>query len=155
MEFADWVRLITILASGIAAGVLVTVLTVLTPLIGQLGTAGLHMKNLMDPLIDRVNPPMMVLSIAGGVLTLIVADDMSDAATVLTVIGIVGAVGVVVLSFGFNFRLNAVMAKMPTDDIPPEFPEVFARWIRYHVVRTLSGLLGFAGFAASMAVQLH
>jgi hypothetical protein len=156
MTFDDCLRLLTTLTSGIAAGVLFTVLTVLTPLVRELGGGpGLRMKNAQDRFIDRVNPPVVISSILGGVLTLIIADDLSDAATLLTIIGIAGMLGIGILSLGFNFPLNRTMYEMSTDPVPPEFGPVFQRWIRFHVVRTALGVLGFAGFAASLAVQLH
>jgi uncharacterized membrane protein len=144
--------LIATVGSGIAAGVLVTVLAVLTPLVGKLGPGpGLRMKNMQDALIDRVNPPCVVGSILAGILLLIFGD-LTTGATVLAIVGIAGMIGVGILSFGFNFPLNRVMAKMSPDDVPPEFEPAFRRWIRYHIVRTALGLAGFVGYAASLAV---
>jgi uncharacterized membrane protein len=147
MAFEDSMRAITIIASGLAAGLLVTVLFVLTPLERSVldRRVALKVKNAQDPLIDRVNPPLVIASAIAGILLLALGDGLSDAAIALTIVGLVGVLGIAVLSFGFNFPLNRTMYAMP-EEPPPEFEEVLARWTRFHVGRTVLGVTGVVAY---------
>lgn len=150
MELEDLLRAITVIGSGMAAGLLTTVLFVITPLERSLDRpTGLRIKNAQDPFIDKINPPMVISSALGGLAMLVFGDGLSDTATGLTAVGLVGVLGIAVLSFGFNFPLNRRMYAMSEEDPPPEFEQVLARWTSFHVVRTALGVIGFVAYTVA------
>jgi uncharacterized membrane protein len=149
--FEEVMRAVTVICSGLSAGLLVTVLTALIPLLRSLERPlALRVKNAMDPPIDRVNPPLVALSVVAGVVLLGFGHGLSAAAFALTAVGLVGVVGIAVVSFGFNIRLNRVMRAMPEENPPPAFERVFARWCRFHLVRTACGVLGAVAYTVAV-----
>lgn len=114
------------------------------PLIREFGAEGIRMKQTVDPLIDRVNPPAVILSVVAAVLLLAIADHLSDTTIVFLSLGIAGSAGVAATSLGVNMRINRLMREWSSDAPPAEYPAVQDRWNRFHAIRTLFGLLAFA-----------
>src|SRR3954470_21024009 len=110
MTFDDTLRFISVLTSGVTAGIVLGVLVAVMPAMLRLPDAmALRFKQGFDPLVDRINPPFVILAVISGVLALGVADP-STTTTAFTVVGIAGALGVAVVSLGFNMRINREMA---------------------------------------------
>jgi uncharacterized membrane protein len=150
VQLEDVLRAIAVIASGMAAGLLTTVLFVITPLERSLDrSTALRIKNAQDSLIDKLNPPMVVFSVLAGLALLVFGDGLSGTAQALTGVGVVGVTGIGALSVGFNFPLNRRMYAMSEDEPPPEFEAVLARWTSFHIVRTALGMIGFVAFTVA------
>jgi len=149
VEFEDVLRFIQLLCSGVAAGILIVVAAAVMPTLMSFppGTV-VRFKAKFDPLVDRINPPFVLLSILTGVLLLFVGDPTSTQ-VIFTIIGIIGSIGVAATSMGVNMRINRTMATWNADAPPPEFHSLITRWIGVHRIRTLSGTLAFVCFIAA------
>jgi uncharacterized membrane protein len=147
VDFADILRFINLVSSGLTAGILVTVLAAVVPAMLDLpDEMALRYKQRFDPLIDRINPPAGVLAITSAFLLLVTVDDLPSTAVVFTIVGIFGSLGVMAISLGFNMRINRRMAKWSTEAPAAEFRSVVASWSTGHSIRTLSGVIGFVGY---------
>ena len=155
MDFEDVLRFINLLGAGVAAGILVTVLVAFIPLIEASGGQGIRLKQIADPLIDRVNPPAVFLSMLAAILILIVADDLPDTSVVFSIIGIAGSLGVAATSLGVNMRINRLMSAWSPDAPPPEYPAVQQRWNRFHSIRTASGVLAFVCYIVAVVAVVQ
>jgi uncharacterized membrane protein len=154
VTFDDVLRFINVFSAGIAAGILVAVMAAVMPAMLSLPDGmALRFKQKFDLLIDRVNPPVVMIGLVTGILILIVTDGLTTTAKVFMVIGIVGTAGVAAISLGINMPINRRMAAWPLDEPPAEFRSLIGRWQKSHAIRTLSGLTGFVGFlVAAIAV---
>jgi uncharacterized membrane protein len=143
VEFEDVLRFVNLLCSGIAAGILIVVMVAVMPAVMTFPPSTVvRFKAAFDPLVDRVNPAFVLLSMITGVLLLFIGDP-TGTQVVFTIIGIVGSIGVAATSMGVNMRINRTMAGWNADAPPPEFRPLITRWLGVHRIRTLSGTLAF------------
>jgi uncharacterized membrane protein len=143
VEFEDVLRFINLFVSGIPAGVLIIVMIAVMPALMTFPPSTVvRFKARFDPLVDRMNPPFILLSMITGVLLLFVGDPTSTQ-VIFTIIGILGSAGVAATSLGVNMRINRTMAGWDADDPPAEFQPLITRWLGVHRIRTLSGVLAF------------
>lgn len=148
--FADLLRFVNLFCAGIAAGTFVTVLLAFIPIVDGLAPrVGLQVRQGLDPLVDRYNPPAVILAMLTAIAILASQRELTLAATLLYVVGLVGMIGVAVTSLGFNMRINRVLAGWSTEAVPPEYEPLLRRWNRYHRLRTGFGLLGLVSFIAA------
>jgi Anthrone oxygenase len=156
VDFEDVLRFINLVSSGVTAGILVVVLVAVAPAMLALpDEVALRYKQKFDPRVDSVNPPATALAFVTGALIMIVADDLPSAAVAFTIVGMAGMVGVAATSLGVNMRINRRMAEWPTASPPAEFREVMARWSASHATRTLSGVIGFAGYVIAVLAVIE
>jgi uncharacterized membrane protein len=140
-------RFLTVFTSGIAAGVLVIVMIAVTPAMLTLpDEMALRFKQRFDPLVDRLNPAFVMISLVTGVILLIVADERPLTMIVATIVGLVGSAGIAASSMLVNLRINREMAGWSVDAPDDRFRPLIARWRASHAVRTLAGVTGFVGY---------
>jgi hypothetical protein len=106
-------------------------------------------KRLMDPLVDRYNPPAVIVAMITAVVMLIWS--MPEEAKVFVAIGLAGSGGIAIVSLGVNMRINRLMKTWP-ESPPPEYPQVQGRWNRFHAIRTVSSLVAFAAYVVAALV---
>jgi len=146
VEFEDVLRFINLFVSGVSAGVLILVLIAVMPAIRSLPVATvLRFKAKFDPLVDRLNPPFVIVAVLTGVALLFVGDPTSTQ-VIFTIVGIVGSAGIAITSLTVNMRINREMATWNPDAPPPEYEPLLARWTAVHGIRTLSGVTAFAAY---------
>ncbi|MGO9898612.1 MAG: anthrone oxygenase family protein [Solirubrobacteraceae bacterium] len=151
MTFDDVLRAINVLAGGLAAGVMLTTLVGQIPTVRALGPAvAREIKLLWDPGIDRVVPPLLLLSIVTAAVILAAADVLSTAATVLTAAGMASMIGAAAVSVAVGIPLEKAMHAVPPGRAGTEFEPLLARWCRVHELRTTLALAGFGAFAVAL-----
>jgi uncharacterized membrane protein len=151
MSVDDVLRFVTLVASGVTAGILVVVLVAVMPAMLALPDAmALRYKQKLDPLVDRVNPPAVMAATLTGVLVLVLAHHLPTTAVVATAIGVAGSLGVAVISMRFNMRINRRMADWSSGSPPTEFRRLMARWSGFHRLRTLAGLAAFFAYVVAV-----
>jgi uncharacterized membrane protein len=149
MTVLDIFRFLSAFASGIAAGTLVAVFAGIVPVLRRLPPSeALRVKRMFDPLIDRYQPQTVVLAAVSAVVILL--HDLTSSETVFTVVGLAGSIGVGLTSVLVNLPINRAMAAWPPDTVPPEFEPMLARWMRFHTIRMLSGVVALAGFVLAI-----
>ncbi|HEX5501315.1 MAG TPA: anthrone oxygenase family protein [Thermomicrobiales bacterium] len=147
---ADGLRVVNLIAAGIAAGILVMVLVAVIPLVRDLPPAiGLLIHQRLDPLIDRVNPPAVVLSAASALLLLLLDRALTPPAATLTALGLAGSLVIAATSLGFNMRINRLIRSWSTDAVPDAYAATRRRWNRGHAVRTAAGMLALCCYATA------
>jgi uncharacterized membrane protein len=150
MTVLDIFRFLSTFAAGIAAGTLVAVFAGVNPVLRRLPPAeALRAKVLLDPQIDRYQPPTVAIAAVSAVVILL--HGLSSSETVFTIIGLVGSLGVGVTSVSVNMPINRKMGAWSAQDaVPAEFQPLLARWMRFHGVRTLSAIVALAGFVLAI-----
>jgi uncharacterized membrane protein len=152
MVALDALRFISVFGMAVAVGTLVATLGGVTPVLRALGPReALRVKQVLDPSIDRYEPPTVALAIVAGIAILFW--DLSTAEYVCTAVGLAGAIGVAATSLGFNVRIDRTMESWSLDAIPTEFQDLLARWSRFHVIRTTFSLVSLTGFLIALLVE--
>jgi hypothetical protein len=93
-------------------------------------------------------PLVVVGAIVGGVV-LAVASGIHTASGQLSAFGAVGYVAVIAISVP-DVRINKQVARWSIENPPRDWAAVRARWIRFHVIRTLFSVPAFALYAATI-----
>jgi uncharacterized membrane protein len=96
-------------------------------------------------------PAVVVGAIVGGVV-LAVASGIHTASGQLSAYGAVGYVAVIAISAP-DVRINKQVARWSIENPPGDWAAVRARWIRFHVIRTLFSVAAFALYAAAVILR--
>ncbi len=143
----DVLRFFNLLGSGVVAGILLAFVVGFNPLLTRLPDASaLNAKQLIDPLIDRISPPAIVVSMVTAFLILATAESLTATARIATVIGVLGSAGAAATSLGVNLPIHRKMGAWPVDAPPAEFRPTLRRWTMFHDVRTAFGVVAFASY---------
>jgi hypothetical protein len=143
----DILRFITVFASGIGSAALWTVLVVAVPMVRSLpAPAGLLARRGIDPRMDRFNPICVILSMLAGIAILILRHNLSHTSGIFTTIGVVCMGIVIPLSLGIITPITHRMADWDAGSPPGDAASFIERWERFHTVRTVLALIGFAAY---------
>ena len=94
-------------------------------------------------------PIVVVGAIVGGVV-LAVASGIHTASGQLSAFGAVCYAAVIAITLPTDLPINKQVARWSIENPPGDWAAVRARWIRFHVIRTLFSVPGFALYAAAM-----
>ena len=146
MNVAHALVFVAVVAAGIAAGGMLTFLVGILPIRERMGPAPfVHFHQLSSPLIDRVIPPGIVVSMAAALAAALVGD-LGRSAVAALVSGAAASAGVIGISLAVNFPINARVKAFALDAVPPEQRTLFDRWHRFHAVRTPLALAAFGAY---------
>jgi len=147
----DVVRVGSVVAGGLAAGVMANTLVGEVPTVRAIGGAcGLSVKLAWDPGIERVLVPLLTLSIALGAAVIAVNEVLSTAAAVLSAVGLAAMIGALILSVRVAIPLERAMGKLAPERVQTDFPPLFERWTRTQVLRTGLGVGGFVCWVVAL-----
>ena len=97
-------------------------------------------------------PIVVVGAIVGGVV-LAVAFGIHTASGQLSVFGAVCYAAVIAIGVPTCVRINKQVARWSIENPPGDWAAVRSRWIRFHVIRTLFSIPGFALYAAALILR--
>jgi uncharacterized membrane protein len=101
---------------------------------------------------DPYMPIVVIGAIAGGI-ALAVASGIHTASGQLSAFGVVCYVAVIAIGVPTCVRMNKQVARWSIGNPPGDWAAVRARWIRFHVIRTLFSVPAFALYAAAMILR--
>ena len=91
-------------------------------------------------------------AILGGVV-LTVASGIHTASGQLNAFGALCYAAVIAITVPTNLRIIKQVARWSIENPPGDWAAVRARWIRFHVIRTLFSVPGFVLYAAALSVR--
>ncbi len=97
-------------------------------------------------------PIVVVGAIVGGIALAIVSG-IHTASGLLCAFGAVCYAAVIAVGVPTCVRINKQVARWSIRNPPGDWAAVRARWIRFHVIRTLFSVPAFALYAAAMIVR--
>ena len=97
-------------------------------------------------------PIVVVGAIVGGVV-LAVASGIHTASGQLSAFGAVCYAAVIAITLPTDLPINKQVARWSIENPPGDWAAVRARWIRFHVIRTLFSVPGFVLYAAALSVR--
>jgi len=98
---------------------------------------------------DPYMPIVVIGAVAGGI-ALAVASGIHTASGQLSAFGVVCYVAVIAIGVPTCVRMNKQVARWSIGNPPGDWAAVRARWIRFHVIRTLFSIPAFALYAAAV-----
>jgi uncharacterized membrane protein len=154
MDLVDVLYFFAVFAAAVGAGGQVLVLLGILPARRQFPAdtqAAIHRTTSIA--IDRYMPQAVVVSLAMGVVILVLRHDFSSPATILTLVGILTTLGNMIISLRFNFPINRAVYSWAPDAIPPEYPKMQARWDRVHTIRTTCQVIALVSYLAASLMR--
>jgi uncharacterized membrane protein len=93
---------------------------------------------------DPYMPIVVVGSILGGIALAILPPGIHSLSGKLAIAGCLCYVGVLAVGLPTNVRINKQIARWSVRSPPADWASIRARWVRFHIVRTLFSLPGLA-----------
>jgi uncharacterized membrane protein len=100
-----------------------------------------HTNRTFDPYM-----PIVVMGALAGGVALAVTYGVHSIAGQLAAGGAVCYALVLIVAVSTNVRINHQIASWSIQNPPREWAQIRARWIRFHIIRTLFSLPAFAGY---------
>jgi uncharacterized membrane protein len=102
---------------------------------------------------DPYMPIVVVGAILGGIALAILSQGTHSLSGELAIAGSVCYVAVLAISLSTNVRINNQIARWSVQSPPDDWAPVRARWIRFHILRTLFSLPGLAFYVLACLVN--
>jgi uncharacterized membrane protein len=97
-------------------------------------------------------PIVVVGSILGGVVLAVPFPGIHSLSGALAIAGSACYVAVVAIALSTDVRINKQIARWSVESPPDDWAPIRARWIRFHIVRTLFSLPGLACYILACLV---
>jgi hypothetical protein len=98
-------------------------------------------------------PIVVVGAILGGFVLAIPFQGIHSLAGALAIAGSACYVAVVVIALSTDVRINKQIARWSVQSLPDDWAPIRARWVRFHIVRTLFSLSGLACYILACLVS--
>jgi uncharacterized membrane protein len=98
-------------------------------------------------------PIVVVGAILGGVVLALVSPGIQSLSAALAIAGSVCYVAVVAIALSTDVRINKQIARWSVESPPGDWATIRARWVRFHIVRTLFSLPGLTCYVLSCLVS--
>ena len=102
---------------------------------------------------DPYMPIVVVGAILGGLALGIVCQGTHSLSGEFAIAGAVCYVAVLAVALSTNVRINKQIARWSVQSPPDDWKPIRARWIRFHIVRTLFSLPGLACYILACLVS--
>jgi uncharacterized membrane protein len=102
---------------------------------------------------DPYMPIVVVGALLGGIVLAILSPGIQSLSGALAIAGSVGYASVLVVALATNVRINHQVARWSVQSPPDDWTLIRARWIRFHIVRTLFSLPALACYILACLVS--
>ena len=92
-------------------------------------------------------------AILGGIVLAAISPGIHSAAGALAVAGAIGYTAVIAITLPTNLRINNLIARWSIEAPPENWTTVRARWIRFHILRTLISVPALASYVVSVLLS--
>jgi uncharacterized membrane protein len=102
------------------------------------------------------NPYMPIVvwgGILGGIVLAVLSPGIHSLSGALAIAGSVCYVAVVAIALSTDVRINKQIARWSVESPPDDWRPIRARWIRFHIIRTLFSLPGLACYVLACLVS--
>jgi uncharacterized membrane protein len=98
-------------------------------------------------------PIVVVGAILGGIVLAMLSPGIHSVAGELAIAGSVSYVSVVAIALSTDVRINKKIARWSVESPPDDWGSARARWVRFHIIRTLFSLPGLAFYILACLVR--
>ena len=103
---------------------------------------------------DPYMPIVVVGALLGGIVLAMLSPGLHSFSGELAIAGSICYVAVLAVALSTNVRINKQIAHWSLQRPPDDWTTIRARWIRFHIVRTLFSLPGLACYILACLVNL-
>ena len=97
-------------------------------------------------------PIVVVGAILGGIVLTVLSPGIHSLPGALAIAGFVCYVAVLAIALSTDVRINKQIARWSVESPPDDWKPIRARWVRFHIVRTLFSLPGLACYILACLV---
>jgi hypothetical protein len=98
---------------------------------------------------DPYMPIVVFGALLGGFALVFLSPRLNSVAGLLAVVGILGYIAVIVISLLANVPINRLVSRWQVEAPPSDWAVHRARWIKFHMLRTLFSLPALASYILS------
>ena len=155
MVTATIVRLIALLFAALATGALVVNWFGLARAMARLPSASGYTEfhQASTQTFDPYVPIVTWGALLGGVALTVLSAGLSSAPGQLAVAGFLCYAAVIAISLSTGVRMNQLIAGWSIESPPDDWALIRARWIRFHILRTLFSVPGLACYLLSCLLE--
>jgi uncharacterized membrane protein len=102
---------------------------------------------------DPYMPIVVVGSILGGIALAIFSPGIHSLSSKLAIAGSISYVAVLAIALSTNVRINNQIERWSVQSPPADWTSIRARWIRFHILRTLFSLPGLIFYVLACLVS--
>jgi uncharacterized membrane protein len=148
-------RLVILLLASLATGGLMVNWVGLARAMARISSASAYTEfhqatnNTFDPYM----PIVVSGATLGGIALAAISPGIHSAAGALAVAGAICYVAVIAITLPTNLRINNLIARWSIEAPPENWTTVRARWIRFHILRTLISVPALASYVLSVLLS--
>ena len=98
---------------------------------------------------DPYMPIVVIGALLGGIVLAIFSPGIRSASGQFAIAGLIGYVAVVAIGLPTCVRMNKIIARWSIENPPDNWTSFRARWIRFHILRTLFSIPALAAYILS------
>ena len=98
-------------------------------------------------------PIVVVGALSGGIVLAILSPGIHSISAELAIAGSLCYAAVLVIALSTDVRINKQIERWSVQSPPGDWAHIRARWVRFHIVRTLFSLPGLAGYVLACLVS--
>lgn len=146
------IEVLTLVSTGIFAGGMVLVMLAIVPAwLGMTPEQWAFNQQQIGPYIDRYMPILDGVATLGAIF-LVIQHWSVPAPAITALLGMLGLISVAVISQAINVPINRHVRSWSLNALPPECLRMRERWIVWHAIRTLAGIVAFIALLLSIVL---
>lgn len=144
-------KLVVIFFAALATGGLIVNWIGLARAMSRLSSASAYVEfhQATNKTFDPYMPIVVIGALLGGIVLAIFSSGIRSAPGRLAIAVVLGYVAVLAITPPTNARINKIVAQWPIENPPNNWTFFRARWIRFHILRTLFSIPALAAYILS------
>lgn len=151
MSIAMIVRLVVLSLASLATGGLMANWVGLARAMALMSSAAAYTEfhQASSQTYDPYMPIVVNGALVGGIALAALSPGLHSTSGILAIVGVVCYVAVIAISLATNVPINKLVAQWSIQTPPADWAAVRARWIRFHILRTLVSVPALASYLLS------
>ena len=144
-------KLVVVFFAALATGALIINWIGLARAMSRLSSASAYVEfhQATNKTFDPYMPIVVIGALLGGIALAIFSSGMRSAPGQFAIAGVLGYVAVLAIGLPTCVRMNKIVAQWSIENPPNNWTSFRARWIRFHILRTLVSIPALAAYILS------
>lgn len=144
-------KLVVVLFAALATGALIINWIGLARAMSRLSSASAYVEfhQATNKTFDPYMPIVVIGALLSGIILAILSSGIQSASGLLAIAGVLGYVAVLAIGLPTCVRMNKIVALWSIENPPENWTSFRARWIRFHILRTLFSIPALAAYILS------
>jgi uncharacterized membrane protein len=144
-------KLVVVFFASLSTGALIINWIGLARAMSRLSSASAYVEfhQATNKTFDPYMPIVIFGALLGGVVLAIFSSGIRSAPGQFAIAGVLGYVAVLAIGLPTCVKMNKIVAQWSIDNPPDNWTAFRARWIRFHILRTLASIPALAAYILS------